>query len=115
MSHRYPLAVGVWAIVLDREGRQVLRLTDPAGGSFDAAGDFDRLLYLEPGAVTWSSIDPYGVTTLDHEQAAALLEELPAVAKRAHGGPERRGMARLAQLAALCGSGDAISLRFIGD
>jgi hypothetical protein len=92
-----------------------VRLTDPAGGIFDAAGDFDRLLDLEPGAVTWSSIDPYGVTTFSQARATALLQELPLVVERAHDGPERRGLARLALLAALCGSDDGMSLRFIGD
>jgi hypothetical protein len=52
--------MGVIAVVCDAEGRQMRGFTDPAGGTFDAAGDFDRLLERVPSAATWSSVDRYG-------------------------------------------------------
>jgi hypothetical protein len=90
-------------------------VSDPSGGTFDAAGDFDRLLDRVPGAVTWSSIDPYGTTTFSRSQAMALLQELPTISEHAREGPEQRGLARLAVLAALCDSDEVMSLRFLGD
>jgi hypothetical protein len=107
--------MGVCAVVVDREGRHVRGLTAPAGGTFDAAGDFDRLLDRVPAAVIWSSIDPHADTVLTQAQAAALLRELPGVAELAEHGPERRGLTRLAILAALCESDVTVTLRFIGD
>lgn len=88
---------------------------DPAGGTFDAAGDFDRLLERVPSAATWSSVDRYGNTSFARSDAAALLRELPAVVEQAYDGPERRGLTRLAVLAALCESNPNLTLRFIGD
>lgn len=102
-------------MALDGEGRQVRGVNDPSGGSFDAAGDFDRLLDRVPAAVTWSSIDPYGITTFSRSQAAALLQELPTISKQARERSEQRGLARLAVLAALCDSDETMSLRFLGD
>lgn len=107
--------VGVYAIVLNQDEQELRGLTDPAGGTFDAAGDFDRLLDRVPSAVTLSTVDPYGDTSLSRGDAAALLQELPAVFEQAQDGPERRGVARLAVLAALCESDDSLTLRFIGD
>jgi hypothetical protein len=107
--------VGVHAVVIDRDGHQVRAIGDPAGGTFDSAGDFDRLLEHVPTLVVWSAIDPYGTTTFDSAQASALLHELPAVAELAHGGPERRGLDRLALLASVCAADDGMTLRFIGD
>ena len=107
--------MGVYAIVLDLDGREIRGLTDPAGGTFDAAGDFDRLLDRVPSAVTLATVDPYGDRSLSRDDAAALLRELPAVFQQAQEGPERRGVARLAVLAALCESDPSLTLRFIGD
>ncbi len=65
--------------------------------------------------MTWSSIDPYADTILAHAQAAALLRELQAIAEQSEDGPEGRGLARLAVLAALCESDETVTLRYIGD
>jgi hypothetical protein len=107
--------VGVHAVVIDREGRQVWGVNDPSGGSFDAAGDFDRLLGRVPEALTRSSIDLYGTSTFRRAQAASLLRELPTISERAEEGAEQRGLARLAVLAALCESDEGMSLRFVVD
>jgi hypothetical protein len=107
--------VGVSAVVIDGDGRQLVRIDDPAGGTFDAAGDFDRLLDRVPDAIIWSTIDPDDTTTFGNVQAASLLRELPAVARLAREGSEQRGLARLAVLARLCASDDRATLRFVGD
>jgi hypothetical protein len=107
--------VGVRAVLIDGDGRQVRSIADPGGGTFDAAGDFDRLLGRMPGAATWSAIDPYDTTTIGGPEASALLQELPLVAQRANEGAEQRGLARLALLAELCESNNGMTLRFVGD
>jgi hypothetical protein len=107
--------VGVCAVLIDGAGRKVRSIADPAGGTFDAAGDFDRLLDRVPGAVTWSAIDPYQTTTLSGPEASALLQELPRVTQQANEGAETRGLARLTLLVQLCASNNGMTLRFIGD
>ena len=47
-------------------------MPDPNGGTFDAAGDFDRLLEFHEELPAWSSIDPYGDTVMDGERAIEL-------------------------------------------
>lgn len=76
LTARYPaiscISVGVAAVLVDDAGRERGGLPDPAGGTFDAAGDFDRLLgdprtgHLQ----MWTSIDVYGQTELSPGQAA---------------------------------------------
>jgi hypothetical protein len=46
---------------------------DPAGGSFNAAGDFGRLLGPEASLPGWAAIDPNAVTML----GAAAMDGRP--------------------------------------
>ena len=98
--------MGVDAVLLAGDYRRVRDLPDPAGGTFDAAGDFDRLLGQVPDATMWSSIDPIGDTTLTAEQARALatpLLESPwrfideAAVKWRHDDPDADALYRYAQ------------------
>ena len=107
--------MGVSAVLVDAAGRQAGGLEDPAGGSFDAAGDVDRLLDAVPQAATWSGVDVFGETRLSSAGARALLAELPLLEAVAVDGPERRGLARLSVLAAMCERDDSLTLLFVGD
>ena len=52
--------MGVVAVLETLDGKRVVGLADPAGGRFDAAGDFDRLLPdAHDGCAVWGQIDPY--------------------------------------------------------
>ncbi len=108
-------AVGVYAELLDPSGAAVRGLRDPAGGTFDGAGDFDRLLGDHAALPVWASIDAYGDTTLPSQQVLALLAELPVVIEQAADGPEHRGLARLVVMAQACQFDPALTLRFVGD
>jgi hypothetical protein len=107
--------MGVYVVLVDHVGREPKRIPDPTGGSFDAAGDFDRLLDLRPDLPLWSSIDQYGDTTLSASRMDALLRELEQLLGLSVDGPERRGLERLHVMAALCRDTDGMSLLFVGD
>jgi hypothetical protein len=101
-------------VLLNHEGAEVRGLSDPGGGTFDAAGDFDRLLEDElwpPGAV----IDPHGDTTLASTAVMDLLRCLPALESRARAEPEKRGLARLRVMAERCASSSGFLLKCEGD
>lgn len=106
--------MGVYAVLLDRSGAHLRGLTDPAGGTFDAAGDFDRLLGEDGSLPVWSSIDLCGDTTLTTEQVEALLSELPDVIARSMEGPERHGLQRLDVMPHACRSDSSLTLRMVG-
>ncbi|MBC7373454.1 MAG: hypothetical protein H7323_05635 [Frankiales bacterium] len=92
-------------------------MPDPAGGTFDAAGDFDRLLVDSPVVrlPVWSSIDPHGVVDLSADGAERLLVELATVILTAEPGAEQNGLRRLSALCQECARHPALTLRFIGD
>jgi hypothetical protein len=90
--------VGVDA-VLDVAGRAVT-VPDPSGGTCNAAGDFDRLIPVDPKTYpTLSRIDPWAYVTFDAEDMAAMLPEIEQLLAIAQQGPERRGLLRLRALA----------------
>ena len=109
--------MGVAAVLVDDGGRERRGLADPAGGTFDAAGDFDRLLGDRELAnlQVWTTIDVDGDTELSHDEAAQLLQELPDVFARSRQGPERRGLMRLQAICELCAASSRLGVRFIGD
>ncbi len=102
--------------VLRVGGELVVGLPDPSGGTFDAAGDFDRLLPLNPDAFPiLSRIDPEGVAEFGPSEMAAIVDEAERVLALVKAGPERRGVLRLQALAAH-GSGIPLAaLRITGD
>jgi hypothetical protein len=79
-------------------GRAVV-LSDPAGGTFNAAGDFDRLLPVSGKSFPiLARIDLYGTVTVLSRDMAALVTEADLLLEQAQSGPERRGLLRLRAL-----------------
>jgi len=102
--------------VLRVGGEPVVGLPDPSGGTFDAAGGFDRLLPLNPDAFPiLSRIDPEGVAEFGPSEMAAMVDEAERALALVKAAPERRGVLRLQALAAH-GSGIPLAaLRITGD
>jgi hypothetical protein len=95
---------------------QVITLADPSGGTFTAAGDFDRLLSVSgTSSGVLARVDPYGDAIVPSGDMAALASEVALLLTQAKQCPERRGLLRL-QALALAGQAepDAV-LRFSGD
>lgn len=106
-------SVGIW-IELRDEGDKVIRLPDPSGGTFDAAGDIDRFF-------EWGSSPVFGrVSTEDTTEMASsgirsLIEEVDRLLPGSKDGPERRGLLRLKALAEVCSDRPGTKLMFYGD
>jgi len=90
-------------------------LTDPTGGTFDAAGDFDRLLGANPDRPFRSLFLPDDEVTLTPDQCALLVNDLTYLQPMAKPGPERRGLERLRVLAEICRDGPGTALLVCGD
>lgn len=103
------------AVLYDDEGQQVRALPDPIGGTFDAAGDFDRLLGVDASLGVWSSLDPEGEVSLGADRARELLEELPTLIAASRPGVERRGLERLRVLSEHLAAEPSYVLTFLGD
>jgi hypothetical protein len=106
--------VPIVAILRNEHGEQQRGLDDPSGGTFDAAGDFDRLIPVnDPSYRLIGQIDPYGETVFNWFQMTDLLADLDRLhtAKAV----ELRGLARLRRLAELCRDGIHLYVWFIGD
>ena len=93
-------------ITLVSQGR-VVALPDPAGGQFDAAGNFDRLLPMEnqlpmrqsPNLPLLSRIEAYVGVEFTSDEMVAVAEEAATLFDIAKPGPETRGLERLRSLA----------------
>jgi hypothetical protein len=109
------IVVGIVASLRTRDGTSIVGLADPSGGTFDSAGDFDRLLGADPSLGVWSSIDPFGRTVVGPGASSALLAELDQIEVQAEPGPEQRGVARLRVLAEQCAGDRSLQLHFAGD
>jgi hypothetical protein len=116
------LSMSLWGTVdvmpivvqlLGRDGKPLRRLPDPAGGTFDAAGDFDRLIE-ESTYPALSAIDLYAETIWHSSSMPALLADIEAALPVAKDGPERRGLLRFQVLAERCRDDD-LALAFVGD
>ena len=106
--------MGIWAELVVRG--QVISHADPSGGTFTAAGDFDRLLPVSgTSSGVLARVDPYGDAIVPGGDMAALASEVALLLTQAKQGRERRGLLRL-QAVALAGQAepDAV-LRFSGD
>lgn len=114
-------AVGIYVELRDHTGRAVTGLTDPNGGTFDAAGDFDRFIDRPPyGQVSGdmpviTSVDPYGETRLPSGVMGQLIADCTRALEVAEDGPERRGLIRLRALAQECSRRPDSALFWIGD
>jgi hypothetical protein len=101
---------------LYRGSTRIDRLADPAGGTFDAAGDFDRLLPVDEAAFPiLGNLDPHDDLELHQTAMTDLIAEIDQLLPTAHNDRERRGLQRLRTLAQMCSQTDNGSLIFVGD
>ncbi|WP_433300419.1 hypothetical protein ACQP2F_08980 [Actinoplanes sp. CA-030573] len=101
---------------LHRAGQQLTMLPDPDGGSFDAAGDFDRLLpAADPTFLVLSQVDAHGDLDVTRDKMPQLISDIDRLRPLARTGPERRGLLRLRALAEQCATTPGTSLMFLGD
>lgn len=115
------MRVAIYVELRDEAGCAVLGLPDPSGGTFDAAGDFDRFVDQPPyghvagGVPILESVDPFGETIMPFGAMAGLIADCVRVTAVAHDGPERRGLLRLRVLAEECSRRPGFTLVWIGD
>lgn len=106
----------VLVVLVDEDGTPERGLPDPHGGTFDAAGDFDRLIpFDDPASPMWRHIDPYGDTVFNRLQMPDFINELDGLRSAAEEGPESRGLDRLRIIAERCRTEVHLFVRFIGD
>jgi hypothetical protein len=105
-------------------GEVVGDLDDPAGGTFDAAGDFDGVLpqvpALPPPPVNETFtllryVDPYGNTVFNRGQMDDLLRDIEVATTRQLTPVQRRGLDRLRVMAHRCKDSVHLYVWFIGD
>jgi hypothetical protein len=101
-------------VLVDKQDQTQGAIPDPAGGLFDAAGDFDRL-GIDESLPLWSSVDPDTDTEFTAGQAGPLLAEVDRLRALARSGAEARGLDRLAALLARCQASTGLRVRFIGN
>lgn len=87
---------------------------DPAGGLFDAAGDFDSFL-TDSLLPVLGKVDPHAETVLLPTAMDGLLADVDSALNRARPGPEERGLRRLQVLAARCRADVSSTLVFVSD
>jgi hypothetical protein len=103
-------------VYLYRAADRIDGLLDPAGGYFDAAGDFDRLLPTDAVAFPiLSQLGPYDDLQLDHTSMLELIHEIHCLLPSARPGREQRGLARLRTLAEQCAENTDSTMTFMGD
>ena len=108
--------MGVVAELWDEQNQQVRGLPDPAGGTFDAAGDFDDVLWhLDDTFPVLTSVDPDCTTSMGPSQMLELLAELDRLSSHQVKPIARHGLDRLRVLAVTCNASSGLSLSFIGD
>lgn len=119
MQHNQPVAI--YVELRDEAGRVLTRLPDPSGGTFDAAGDFDRFVDSYPydrvpgGLPVLASVDPVGDTVMPSGVMARLIADCVQALALATDGPERRGLLRLRVLAEECSRRPDTALHWVGD
>ena len=108
--------VGIVIELRDWSGEAVRGMGDPSGGTFDAAGDLDRVLSVaDTSFALLKYVDPYGSTVFNSLQIPDLQNDLERLAALDLAPTERRGLERLRVMADLCGSGSNLYLWFLGD
>jgi hypothetical protein len=101
-------------VTLRRADGTVLRdLPDPAGGTFDAAGDFEDL-FGSADLPVLGALDPYDDTELSRSLIPGLLTDLHRAIPLA-AGSRKRGLARLQVMAERCQSDASLRLHLTGD
>ncbi len=113
--------MAIYVELRDEARLVVTGLPDPSGGTFDAAGDFDRFLDQPPyiqvsdGLPVLESLDPFGTTVMPSGVMARLISDCVRALAVAKDGPERRGLLRLRVLAEECSRRPESALHWIGD
>jgi hypothetical protein len=93
-----------------------MSVSDPSGGTCNAAGDFDRLIPVaDAGLPILSRIDPYGELRVPHADLDAVSAEAGILMDRANNDLERRGLRRLRALASAGRAEPGAELLFVGD
>ena len=103
VDHELPIAavlvllddgMGLVAEVQDADGRRVA-VDDPSGGTFDGAGDFDRLIPAKSTHLPLlSSVDPYGEWLVPFDRLPELAAEVAVIRADARPAPEARDRSR---------------------
>lgn len=114
--------MAIYVELRDRTGTARTGLPDPWGGTFDAAGDFDRFIDQPPYGLVpedlpvLQSVDPFGeTTTLASGVMGRLIADCIRALTVAKDGPERRGLLRLRVLAEECSRDPGSVLAWVGD
>ncbi|WP_200211093.1 hypothetical protein [Micromonospora coerulea] len=107
--------MGLVVELRDRAGNVIGHLPDPSGGTFDAAGDFDRTLNAGLDLPVLSSIDTFADTTMPSAAMRPLLQDIDTAMTAAKDGPKLRGLMRLRVLAENCLAHEGSVLVFMGD
>ena len=117
--HNRPVAL--YVELRDEAGGVVKQLPDPSGGTFDAAGDFDRFVDSYPydrvpgGLPMLASVDLFDDTVMPSAVMARLISDCVQALALAKEGTERRGLLRLRVLAEECSRRPGSALYWIGD
>jgi len=106
--------MAIWVELRRSDSTPVRGVDDPSGGTFDAAGDFDRFIG-RPALPVLGAIDPYADTSMASVEMPGLLRDVDLALGDADDGPETRGLLRLRALAGLCRDDASTFLVFIGD
>ena len=106
--------MGVDFVLRLADGTSPVALPDPGSGTFNAAGDFDCVLFRSSGALeVLSRADPYGDNIVfTHDEAEGMLRDIEILLARdsERHGPDphgyraspRRGLLRLREMVAFC-------------
>ncbi|GAA0947771.1 hypothetical protein GCM10009554_44770 [Kribbella koreensis] len=97
-------------------GGAVVRLPDPAGGTFDAAGDFDELVPVDATEYpVLSQVEPFDDKSFSPAEMDRLIVEIDRLVVSATSDLQRKGLLRLRALALTCRDSPGSTLRFVGD
>jgi hypothetical protein len=117
----HDLSMPIFVELRGPTGSSRTNLPDPAGGTFDVAGDFDRFVDQPPyglvpdGLPILQSIDPFGDTRLPSAVMGRLIADCTRALAVATDGPERWGLLRLRVLAEECSHDPDSTLVWFGD
>ena len=108
--------MGITVELRDERGGLVRGLPDPEDGTFNAAGEYDRLIPFEDQSFRLLRyVNPHGDTVFNTLQMQDLLADLDQVDEREAQAIERRGLARLRVIAERCRDEPHLYVWFIGD
>jgi hypothetical protein len=106
----------------DRTGRAVRGMPDPSGGTFDAAGDFDRFFdETYPGSTAdmplsvLGKVDPYALAEMTADRMSGLFAGSELALPLVSPGSEYQGLLRLRAMAATCVAMPGSTMVWIGD